>query len=61
MGRDKLTLVGAGCLPTVHSSWNIGAQEKKTKAGGFFCLFVSLVLGFFLLLFSLSPAHFSGS
>lgn len=50
MGRDKLTLVGAGCVLTVHSSWDIWAQEKKNQGGFLFC---------FLLLFSLSPAHFS--
>lgn len=61
MGRDKLTLVGAGCVLTVHSSWNTGAQEEKKKVGGFlffgvgFFLLGCLVL---LLLFFLSLSHF---
>lgn len=62
MGRDKLTLVGAGCVLTVHSLWNIGAQEnKKTGWRIFVCLLglvFLLVCLVFLLLFFLSPAHF---
>lgn len=48
MGRDKLTLVGAVCVLTVHSSWNIGAQAKKKKRLGDFCFWV---WGFFVGLF----------
>lgn len=59
MGRGKLTLVGAGCLPTVHSSWNIGAQEKKNQGWGFFCLFVSLFLGFFVIIIFVTSSFFS--
>lgn len=43
MGRGKL------CVLPVHSSWNLGAQEKKTTGWGIFvCL---LGLGFFVGLF----------
>lgn len=64
MGRDKLTLVGAGCVLTVHSSWNIGAQEEKKHRLRDFCLFVGVGVFFvrlfwcFCYYFFLSPAHF---